>query len=387
MNNKILFLDDERNVLSAYERNLRLRYEVVSTTSAKEAVEIIKKAEEEKEPFAVIISDYRMPEMDGNKFLALARQIAPNSVRIMLTGYAEVQLAIDAVNEGNVFRFLTKPCPSDKLLSTLKAAAEQYRLIVAEKELLDKTLKGSIKVLVDILSIANPVAFSRAGNVLKIAKRLSANLDPDIQWQVEIAALLSQIGCIAVPEEILQKKRTGQTLSVKEKELYVAHPQVGKSLIKNIPRLEDIAEAISFQFKKFTVFEYKGEEKHEETVAVIARILKHANDLNTLMESNKPEAQAAAELQTKYEVDIEADLEIEKSEFEKNYVPRGLPLKRLMPGMILRHDIIDKNGLALVAQGQELSEALILKLMSFAQLNRIVEPIQVYVPRADAEQS
>lgn len=386
MNNKLLFVDDERNVLSAYERNLRLSYEIVCSTSANEAVEIIRRAEEEKEPFAVIVSDYRMPEMDGNRFLSLARQIAPDSVRIMLTGYAEVNLAIEAVNEGSIFRFLTKPCPGDKLMNTLKSAIEQYRLIVSEKELLDKTLKGSIKVLVDILSIANPVAFSRAGNILKIAKRLSVQLAPEIQWQVEIAALLSQIGCIAVPEEILAKKRNGQTLNLKEKELYLAHPQVGKSLIKNIPRLEDIAEAISFQFKKFTALEYKGEQKHEGNVATISRILKHANDLNTLMEANRSEAQAIAELQTKYEVDIEADLEKEKTEFEKNYVPRSLLLKRLMPGMILRQDIIDKNGLALVAQGQELSEALIHKLMSFAQLNRIIEPVQVYVPNSDAEQ-
>ncbi|MCU7495718.1 MAG: response regulator [Ignavibacteria bacterium] len=381
MNYKILFVDDEKNVLSGYERNLRLRFEVVCSQSALEAVEIIRKAEENKDPFAVVISDYRMPEMDGNKFLSLSRQIAPNSVRVMLTGYAEVHLAIEAVNEGNVFRFLTKPCSNEKLLLTLKAAAEQYRLIVAEKELLDKTLKGSIKVLVDILSIANPVAFSRAGNILKIAKRLSGNLDPDLKWQVEIAALLSQIGCIAVPEEILHKKRDGQTLSLKEKELFLSHPQVGKSLIKNIPRLEDIAESISFQFKKFTAIDFKGDGRHEERVAIIARILKHANDLNTLIEANRSEAQVLAEFQTKYDSEFETDLEIEKTDFEKNYAPKNLLLKQLLPGMILRHDIIDKNGLALVAQGQELSEAMILKLMSFAQLNRIIEPIPVYVPR------
>ncbi|MEI7811546.1 MAG: HD domain-containing phosphohydrolase [Ignavibacteria bacterium] len=381
MNQKILFVDDDINILSAYERSLRTNFLITTSNSPKDGIEKIKKAEEIGKPFAVVVSDYRMPEIDGNQFFAAVKQIAPNTVRVMLTGFAEINLAIDAVNEGNVFRFLTKPCSNDKLRSNLNASIEQYRLIVSEKELLDKTLKGSIKVLIDILSISNSVAFSKAGKLRTIAQRLSVNLPPDIQWQIEIAALLSQIGCIAVPTEILEKRINGQTLTIKEKELFLSHPQLGKSLIRNIPRLEEIAEAISYQFNKYVDLNDIDDEKKKERVGIIARILKHANDLHTIMEAQTSKSMSLAAFETRYENESEIGLISELTSLKKNYLSAAVTMNNLKAGMVLRQDIIDKNGLSLVGTGQELSEALIMKLQKLVQLNRIADRVKVYVPK------
>jgi len=140
MAEKILCVDDDPNVLSALERTLRKQYAIHTAEGAEEGI----KAIEAEGPFAVIVSDLRMPGMDGIQFLAHVKEIAPDSVRIMLTGHADLKVSIEAVNEGNIFRFLTKPCPPEKLSKALDAGIELYRLVKAEKELLESTLRGSV---------------------------------------------------------------------------------------------------------------------------------------------------------------------------------------------------------------------------------------------------
>lgn len=134
MNQKILFVDDEINVLHGYRRNLRSLFDVHIANSGSEALKIIS----ENGDFAVIISDYRMPEMDGIELLHKVKEISPDTIRIILTGFADMQIAIEAINEGNIFRFLTKPLPTEKLINSINDALEQYRLITTEKELTRK---------------------------------------------------------------------------------------------------------------------------------------------------------------------------------------------------------------------------------------------------------
>ena len=158
MTEKILCVDDEPNVLQACRRQLRKRFHIETADGGEQALQAIAG----QDPYAVIVSDMRMPGMDGIQFLARAKELTPNSVRIMLTGNSDQQTAIEAVNEGNIFRFLTKPCPAESLAKAIAAGVEQYRLVTAEKELLEKTLRGSIKVLTEVLSLVNPTAFGRA---------------------------------------------------------------------------------------------------------------------------------------------------------------------------------------------------------------------------------
>ena len=247
MLSRILFVDDDENILAGYKRNLRLKYFVRTISDPEEALLVLSKEED----FDVVISDFKMPVMDGITFLSKAKKIRPDTVRIILTGFADINNAISAVNEGNVFRFLTKPIAHDSLLKAIGAGVDQYRLINAEKELLNKTLKGSIKVLIDILSVVNPAAFSHASSVSKLARRVAERLRMEAAWEIELAALLSQVGLVTVPEELIEKKMAGHYLTGEESQIFSSHPEVGSSFLKNIPRLEDVSQAISHQLKRY----------------------------------------------------------------------------------------------------------------------------------------
>jgi len=139
----ILFVDDELRILQAFERQLRKRFSIRTAESAQEALKIL----EVDGPCAVIVSDMWMPGMDGIKLLTQVKNLYPNTVQIMLTAHTDQKTAIDAVNCGQIFKFLTKPIGPEALTSLLDSAIREYRLITAEKELLSQTLKGSVNVL------------------------------------------------------------------------------------------------------------------------------------------------------------------------------------------------------------------------------------------------
>src|ERR1039457_2934499 len=157
MSTKILFVDDDANILAGHQRTLRKDFTLDVALGGEQGLVMILT----KGPYAVIVADMQMPGMNGIEFLMKAETKAPDTVRMMLTGNADQKTSVDAVNRGHVFRFLTKPCEPETLMQTLNAGLKQYRLITAERELLEKTLHGSIKVLADVLSLIDPLSFGR----------------------------------------------------------------------------------------------------------------------------------------------------------------------------------------------------------------------------------
>jgi DNA-binding NtrC family response regulator len=129
MSDKILFVDDDPNILDAYKRQLRRQFSIETATGAEEGLKAIKV----NGPYAVVISDLRMPGMDGNQFLSRVKELAPDSIRMMLTGFADLKTAMDAINSGNIFRLLTKPCAKDILTEAISAGLEQHKKIAASK--------------------------------------------------------------------------------------------------------------------------------------------------------------------------------------------------------------------------------------------------------------
>ena len=142
----------------------------------------------------------RMPGINGAETLYRASKVAPDTTRILLTGHADLDSAIDAVNRGNVFRFLTKPCPPDTLLAALKAATAQHRLVLSERELREKTLQGSLKVLTDVMAMVHPTVFGRVGRVRDLVCELGRRLDVENQWELPIVAGLCLLGTVALPD-------------------------------------------------------------------------------------------------------------------------------------------------------------------------------------------
>jgi CheY-like chemotaxis protein len=221
---RTLCVDEEPNVLEGLARTLRTRYVVETATEGKVAPDILKSAG----PFAIVMSDQRMPQMTGTPCLAQARAFAPASVRVLLTGQADMESAMDAVNEGNIFRFLTKPCPTDVLLTALEACCGQYRLIASEKVLLEPTLHGSTKALVDILALANPLACGR-----ETVEQLMTHFQVRERWPVEVTAMLPQIGCVTLPPETLDKLYKG-----------VARNRGEQTMIERMPTVVENASPI-----------------------------------------------------------------------------------------------------------------------------------------------
>jgi response regulator RpfG family c-di-GMP phosphodiesterase len=230
MEHKILFVDDESNILAGFQRQFRKKYGVSVADSGAAALKILAA----EGPFDVVVSDMQMPEMNGVAFLAEASKVAPDTVRIMLTGNSDQQTATQAVNEGRIFRFLTKPCAPEMLEKTLEAALEQYRLITAEKDLLEKTLVGCVQVLTELLAKADPAGFDQARRVRDYVRETIKQFEGVARWELELAALLSPLG-----NPTLSGARADTSLE--------NAAENGYRLLSRIPRLGAVATIVRYQ--------------------------------------------------------------------------------------------------------------------------------------------
>jgi len=377
MSVKILCVDDDRLILDGYKRQFRKVFDLYTAGGGEAGLDIIKRYG----PFAVIVTDMNMPGMNGTEFLARARQIAPESIRIMLTGMADLQVAMSALNEGHIFRFLTKPCDAPVFAKALTAGIMQYRLVQAERELLEKTFTNTIKVLIDILEAANPIAFSRAtrikGHVLQITELLGL----DSMWQYELAAMLSQIGSVNIPVETLEKIMTGGRLYDEEMEMMQAYPAIGKKMIESIPRMEPVSEMIGNQNKPFREFEQIVNPKKNPTI-IGAQMLKAAIDLDILISQELPLCESCMIMRSRtgdYNPDILEVLDkIRIPDFEK--VVRILKAENLNPGMLLAEDVVSRNGTLIVCNGKELTELFVGRLRNFVSQNLIPNTFRIKFP-------
>jgi CheY-like chemotaxis protein len=238
---RILCVDDEPRVLQALGRHLRERFEVLTANSGPEGLEVVKREPE----LAVVIADMRMPAMDGATFLRHTRELQPTAVRMLLTGQADIAAAIKAINEGQVFRFLTKPCPPEQLLSVVDEAVRQYELVIAERVLLQRTVVGSIKALADIMSLVNPAVVGRAVRLKRRVSALAMELALEDRWQLEAAALLSHLGELSLPESVTRKIGRGDELEPDEAERLQAATQAANRLIAHVPRLEPVSALLT----------------------------------------------------------------------------------------------------------------------------------------------
>jgi response regulator RpfG family c-di-GMP phosphodiesterase len=381
MKERILFVDDDPNVLEAYQRKLQQALHVRTAEGPHAGLRELK----EKGPFAVVIADMNMPLMNGVEFLAQVREMAPNTVRMMLTGNADVKVAMQAVNDGNVFRFLAKPCPSKLMGESLVAGIKQYRLAIAEKELLEGTLNGTVELLTEILSWVNPDAFGRTLQLRNSASALAAKINAPDVWEIELAATLSQVGSMAIPQDILAKVAQGDPLNSEEQEALASVPAAGRELLKRIPRLDNVAQIVLYQSKRFDGNGPPDDETAGEDIPLGARILKVVSDFHELRASGISRDEALAEMkQREGWYDPRVFQAISGSGFREETPPRArrivqVPLAELGPGLELATDITTSEGRKLVAAGTVVSEALLIRVQKFADVKGVTEPIEVLV--------
>ena len=378
MTDRILFVDDEPSVLDGYKRILYREFDVDTALGGEQGLALIR----DQGPYSVVISDMRMPGMNGAQFLSQVRQRTPETVRMLLTGYSDLDAAMLAVNEGNIFRFLTKPCDKDILISAISAGLAQYRLVMAEKELLENTLMGSIKVLTEVLSAASPEAFGRSTRIAHYVRHLVEKFALPSPWRFEAAAMLSQLGCVTLDPELIKASYVGEHLSPEDRVRFAAHPKVASEFLANIPRLESVAWMIGQQFASDAGHGNPQVPAHpDEAIVLGAKILKLAVALdNTRMKGLSDEdaieklrerrAEFGSEL-----VDALKDLEPEAAKMEL----RKVSASKLTTGMILQQEIRTHAGMLVVPEGQTITQALLIKLNNYAHAGTIDKQIKALV--------
>lgn len=376
MADKILFVDDEPNVLHSIQRGLRKRYTLDTAQSGKEALALL----ERDGPYAIIVSDMQMPEMNGAELLSIAKQRAPMTVRMMLTGNADQQTAIDAINKGDILRFLNKPTCADQIADALEAGLAQHRLIVAEKELLQDTLLGSVQALAEVLALANPELFGRSMRVKTRMHQVAIEMALEDMWQWETIGLLAQIGCISIPADIVKRKIAGGRMLPEELVEFSSHASAGADLLGSIPRMEEVAAAIRYQEKCFDGSGSPDDATEGETIPLGARMLRAILDLDAYETAGESSENAFARLNRQcelYDPRVMAALGSVISN-DEGWEIRSVPMAALTDEMQLASDLNTCTGMLLVTKGQRTTQSVRRHLLNYHHNGLIEATVDIW---------
>lgn len=371
----ILLVDDEMAILDGLRRQLRKSYNVHTATGGAAGLELL-----ESHRVAVVVSDMRMPQMDGAAFLSRVRSQYPDVVRILLTGQADTQAAIAAVNEGQIYRFLTKPCPPEVLLAEIDNATELHRLVTAEKELLATTLPRTVEALTTTLSLAQPAAFAKAMRVTRTVTELAEALAVEETWEVEVTAMLAHLGAVTLPTRVLEKLEAGRPLDEDEQAMESKVPELSRQLIAAIPRLEGVAAAIGWSRLRFDGHGSPTDAPVGEQLPLGARLLRVATDFDAGMARRPSVQDTLAALRADagaYDPNVLDALATCHDATESAAPPRNLNVGDLVPGMVIFDDVLTVDGVLLVGHGTEVSEPLITRLENYIERDRVRGLIRV----------
>ena len=367
---RVLCVDDEPMVLEGLKDILGRSFDVSLATSAPDALEILRC---EPDAFSIVISDMRMPMMGGADFLRAARTIAPDAVRLLLTGHADLQAAIKAVNGARLFRFLTKPCESQELLGACVAALGQHRLQTSERVLLEETLRGSVDALAEVLALANPAAFGRAGRVKELAGKLGRAAEVRNDWEIEVAAMLADIGAVTLPQATAEKVYAGAPLTASEAAMVERVPAVTRQLLGRIPRLEGVLEILGTD--RLGARDHAGGDT--SGVPAGARVLRIAVDYLELESQGASRKVAVGAMRSRKLYDARlldtfaALIGVEPA------AVRELRVHELRVGMTLADDARSIRGELLLARGQRVTERLVERIRNIGA-EGVREPLRAF---------
>lgn len=245
---RILCVDDDSNVLQSYRRALRKRLQIDTALSGEEAL----RAMDNQGPYAVVVSDMRMPGMNGVEFLKRVKVNAPDTVRMMLTGHADLRTVLEAINDGYVFRFITKPCPPDQFARVLEAGLAQYRLITAERSLvaqlsdakqqMESFLAAAAHDLRSpLITIAHNATFARKSlenGATEVAKHLDRiqSAEKDMLNLLDQLSEVSRAGRDTEPRKVHSFRELAQS-AVRQLEGTLAERQANVVVDGNLPEL------------------------------------------------------------------------------------------------------------------------------------------------------
>jgi len=375
MSARILFVDYEPSILAGFRRLFGSDYEVDTAPGGVEGLACLAGSG----PCSIVLSDMRMPGMSGIEFLARVRQVSPESVRMVLTGEADFTPALRALNDGTIFRLLFKPCAEKTLRTAIEAAQRQYELQRAERTLLDETLRATVTVLADVLSLVDPETFGRSMRIRRYVRHIASTLElHQDAWQFDVAAMLSQIGCVTLPPGLLESITAGETLSESDRARYLMHATVALDLLVRVPRLQNVARMICRQH------DGPPTSLDDDVIALGAQMLKISLAFDQILSSGLDVEAALNALRAdprQYSprlVTALAGLDRDSSSRESRTIPVG----HLHPGMIVDEDVRTQAGRLLVGRGQEITVPMVVRLDGFRQAGVIGASVRVLVPHS-----
>lgn len=276
---KVLLVDDEEGNLSLLHRTLRQDFEIYKTTSPIEGLGILQDI-----PIDVIISDHKMPEMDGVEFLKRSCEHAPGAIRILITAYSDSKILIDAINYAKIYRYIKKPWEPSELLITIKTAME-YSKLKQENDQLIMDLKdlfaGTINAIIEALDAKDSFTLGRSRRVTFLALKMVRHFDVAMEeyGKLELAGLLHDIGMIGVPEDVLYKPGK---LTDEEFAQIKQHVDHGVKILRDIKQLNSVVEIIKYHHERFDGSGYPYGKKGED-IPLNARIIAVADAYDSMI--------------------------------------------------------------------------------------------------------
>lgn len=371
---RILCVDDEQHVLDGISRVMRSQFEIVTAPGGGPALQRL----QDRPGYAVIMSDMRMPGLSGAAVLKAARDQMPDATRLLLTGQADLKDAMAAINEGQIFRFLTKPCRPQELEVVLQQAVEQHELRIAQRQLLEETLTGSVQGLIELMAMAHPIAFGRANRARQLMASLGKLIGFRDLWQMEMAAMLSQLGVITMPPDLARRLYDGTTLTADEEERVRRMPQEALRVLGVIPRLDEVRAILGSLNTDF------AEPGAGDTLPLGARMLRIILDHDRLISAGCDHAQALAALHAatgRYDPAVLADL----TTVLGHGVPGEgafleIPLEKVREGMVFLRDVRMEDGTLLIARLQKATPALLDRINDYWLHITLREPVRIAPP-------
>jgi response regulator RpfG family c-di-GMP phosphodiesterase len=372
---RILLVDDDDNLLRGLVRLHGKKFDFTTVSRAGEAIQAV----QARGPFAAVVCDYQMPGLKGAAVLAKIQALAPETVRVVMTGSAEIATAIDAVNRGAVFRFLGKPFEAAVFEKCLDDAVRQHQLLRSERALLEDTVRGAVQVMSEILSLVSPEAFGRAGRVHEVVSRVVAKRALHDGWMHETAALLFEIGLVAVPPAVLQAAAAGQPLTGEQRALLGRHPVIGSDLLRTVPRLEEVAETVRYQGKNFDGSGFPTDAVAGEQIPLGARILAAAIEYARLSAPGLVHELVIEQLRSqpgRFDPAVLDDLEASPPS-DAEVKTATVNVRQLLVGHVLVQDIQHVSGTLIVPKGQTITPTILARLRAYAEMGHIDREVLV----------
>ncbi|MFP6900457.1 MAG: response regulator [Opitutales bacterium] len=343
--NRILFVDDEETILNGFRLTIGREYDVSIATSGPQGIEVFNN----EGPFAVVVSDFQMPGMNGAEFLKQIRSIDSEVVTMLLTGAANFEDVSETVRCGRIFRLLGKPCRTEEMKENISNALEQYRLVRAEKDLLEETLNGAVRALTAILGASKPLFFGRSQRVKMMAFKLADEMDVNEPWRLELASIFAYLGYVGLPDEVQEEVYHHKVLPDEVQKIIKGFPSFISDILGEIPRLEEIAHIILH-----IEDDYNPEVPDEKDIRKLASLMRLSQHYDRYATEGHVSTQIFETLQSRKDIYLPGSLDALSQLYDldrDNTQIEHISPDCLEPGMQVAENLRLPNGLLVAPRG------------------------------------